>query len=149
MTIICRHADANEACDSGLPPDVKPMLAHLAIVSEMMRTCGHVRPDLAAPLHDAWAAWQVRNARVLEILDTLRQDADRANSPKRAPPGAPLAKSRAEASELVMGYEALKETLQHQVEDQVRKGNMRFVGNCDEVLAKFSSGRLDYHTSEK
>jgi hypothetical protein len=44
MTVIC--CDASEARDNALPSDLKPMLEHLAIVSEMMRVGEHVRPDL-------------------------------------------------------------------------------------------------------
>jgi len=73
MTAICWQPAASAARNSALPPDVKPMLEHLAIVSEMMRTCGHMRPDLAVQLHDAWMAWQMRNARVPKTLDALRE----------------------------------------------------------------------------
>jgi hypothetical protein len=76
-------------------------------------------------------------------------DAARANSQERAPAGSPIAISPAKAREFVMAYEALRQTLQHQVEDQMRMGNMKFVRNCDGVLAKFRSGRLDYHSPEK
>jgi hypothetical protein len=137
------------ARNSALPPDVKPMLEHLAIVSQMMRTCGHMRPDLAAQLHDAWTAWQMRNARVPETLDALRRDAAGATSQERVPAGSRIAISPAKAREFVIAYEALKQTLQHQVEDQMRMGDLNFVRNCDEVLAKFWSGRLDYHPPEK
>jgi hypothetical protein len=146
MTIIFWQPGAAAAGDSAFPPEVKPMLEHLAIVSEMMRTCGHVRPDLTAQLHDAWAAWQERNARVAETLEALRQDAAGARSLKQVPARSPIAIPPAKAAEFVMAYNALKQTLRHQVEDQMRTGNMKFVRNCDEVLAQFWSGHFDYHS---
>jgi hypothetical protein len=149
MTAICWQPRASAARNGALPPDLKPMLEHLAIVSEMMHVCGHMRPDLAPQLYDAWTAWQLRNARVPEILDALRQDAAGANSEEGAPAGPGIATSPAKAREFVMGYEALRQTLQYQVEDQLRTGNMKLVRNCDNVLAKFTSGRLDYHPSAK
>ena len=149
MTAICWQPTASMACSSDLPPDVKPMLEHLAIVSQMMDTCGHTRPDLATQLNDAWVAWQARNARVPETLDALRQAAAGANSQERGPAGCPIAISPAKAREFVMAYEALRQTLQHQVEDQMRMGNLNFVSNCDDVLAKFWSGRLDYPPPQK
>ena len=60
LTIVHRPAVLVSAGDNTLPPDLKPILAHAAIVAEMMHACGHTRTDLAARLADAWSAWWAR-----------------------------------------------------------------------------------------
>src|SRR5437588_6745759 len=63
MMMLCYPAGPRAAEGNILPPDLKPMLEHAAIVSEMMRACGHARSDLAVQLRAARAAWWIRNAR--------------------------------------------------------------------------------------
>src|SRR5689334_19747953 len=142
--IICCRAITCAAGDDTLPPDIKPMLEHMAIVSEMMRVCSHVRPDLATQFRDAWSAWSVRNARVQETLARLRQQATAENSNKDAPLPSLPERSRVEAAKILEAYKALRITLRGQVDEQAQRGNMEFVSNCDDALAKMSSGRLDY-----
>ena len=48
--IIVNWPVSADSGDNALPPDLKPMLAHAAIVAEMMHACGHARTDLAARL---------------------------------------------------------------------------------------------------
>ena len=55
MMLLCYLARSG-AEGSILPPDLKPMLEHAAIVSEIMRICGHTRSDLAVQLRAARAA---------------------------------------------------------------------------------------------
>jgi hypothetical protein len=146
--ISCR-AVSGAAGDDTFPPDIKPMLEHVAILLEMMRACIHVRPDLAAQLRDAWSAWSVRNASVQETLAKLRQDATAENSKEDAPQPYLSVVSRSEAARILNAYKASRITLRDQVEEQAQLGNMKFVSNCDEVLAKMSSGRLDYRPPGK
>ena len=56
ITMICCPAVLVAAGDNTLPPDLKPMLEHAAIVAEMMHACRHTRSDLAARLSEAWSA---------------------------------------------------------------------------------------------
>jgi alkanesulfonate monooxygenase SsuD/methylene tetrahydromethanopterin reductase-like flavin-dependent oxidoreductase (luciferase family) len=134
--------------DNALPPDLKPMLAHAAIVAEMMHACGHTRTDLAARLADAWSAWWARNAKVEQTLAALRQRATAVRSEERAPEISQLHISPAEAGEILAAYKRLRQLLRLQVEEQAQQGNMKFVGNCDDVLAKLTTGRLDYRRRE-
>jgi len=46
MTVICCPEVLVAAGDNTLPPDLKPMLEHAAIVAEMMHACRHTRSDL-------------------------------------------------------------------------------------------------------
>jgi hypothetical protein len=80
MMMICYPAGPRAAEGSILAPDLKPMLEHATIVSEMMRACGHARSDLAAQLRGAGAAWWIRNARVQKALAELTEDAAGASS---------------------------------------------------------------------
>ena len=52
--------------------------------------------------------------------------------------------SPAEAGEILSAYKRLRQLLRRQVEEQAQQGNMKFAGNCDDVLAKLAGGRLDY-----
>jgi chromate transporter len=52
--------------------------------------------------------------------------------------------SPAKAAEIMGAYKALREGLRRQVEEQVQRGNLNFMHNCDQVLVKLSSGALDY-----
>jgi alkanesulfonate monooxygenase SsuD/methylene tetrahydromethanopterin reductase-like flavin-dependent oxidoreductase (luciferase family) len=145
MTMIIVNWPVSAASgDNPPPPDVKPMLAHAAIVAEMMHACGHARTDLAARLADAWAAWWTRNGKVQQTLAALRKSATTVRSEERAPEISQSHISAAEAGEILAAYKRLRQSLRQQVEEQVQNGNMKFVGNCDEVLAKLTSGRLDY-----
>jgi hypothetical protein len=57
--------------------------------------------------------------------------------------------SPAEATEILDAYQTLQKMLRRQVRAQLRAGNMKLVRNCDEVLEKFISGQLDYHSPAK
>lgn len=120
------------------------MLEHVAIASEMVRVCAHVRPDLGAQLREAWLAWWRRNARVQETLLALKQDTAKVEDKHGAPEPSPSVISRREAAEILGVYRALRLSLCHQVEEQAQRGNLRFVGSCGEVLRNLSSGHLDY-----
>jgi hypothetical protein len=144
MTIICRPEVLVAAGDSTLPPDLKPMLEHAAIVAEMMHACRHTRSDLAARLSEAWSAWWIRNGRVQQALAALTNDAAGVQSEDGAPEISRSLVSPAEAGEILAAYKRLRQLLRRQVAEQAQLGNMKFVGNCDEVLAKMASGRLDY-----
>jgi hypothetical protein len=134
--------------DNALPPDLEPMLAHAAIIAEMMHACGHTRTDLAAQLADAWSAWLARNAKVQQTLAALRKKASAVRSAERAPEISQLHISPAEAGEILAAYKRLRQLLRRQVDEQAQQGNMKFAGNCDDVLAKLMSGRLDYRRQE-
>ena len=134
--------------DNTLPPDLKPMLVHAAIVAEMMHACGHTRTDLAARLSDAWSAWWVRNVEVQQTLAELRKRATAVRSEEHTPEISQLHISPAEAGEILAAYKRLRQLLRRQVEEQAQQGNMKFAGNCDDVLAKLMSGRLDYRRQE-
>src|ERR1700746_2424900 len=134
--------------DNTLPPDLKPMLTHAAIVAERMHACGHTRPDLAARLADAWSAWWARNAKVEQTLAALRQRATAVRREERAPEISQLHISPAEAGEILAAYKRLRQLLRREVEEQAQQGNMKFADNCDDVLAKLMSGRLDYRRQE-
>jgi hypothetical protein len=134
--------------DNGLPPDLQPMLVHAAIVAEMMHACGHTRTDLAARLADAWSAWWVRNGKVQQTLAELKKRATEVRSEERTPEISQLHISPAEAGEILAAYKRLRRLLRRQVEEQAQHGNMKFAGNCDDVLAKLTSGRLDYRPRE-
>jgi hypothetical protein len=125
------------------------MLEHAAIVSEMMRACGHTRSDFAVQLRAARAAWWIRNASVREVLAGLTKDAAGAMREHGGLAPSPSAVSRARAAEVLDAYKALRVALRRHVEEQAQRGNMNFVRNCDEVLAKLSSGALDYRPPGK
>jgi hypothetical protein len=125
------------------------MLEHAAIVSEMMRACGHARSDLAVQLRAAGAAWWIRNANVREVLAALTQDAAGVMSGRGGLTPSPSAVSPAKAAEILDAYNALRGALRRQVEEQAQRGNKSFVRNCDEMLAKLSSGALDYRLPGK
>jgi hypothetical protein len=144
LTIVHRPAVLVSAGDNTLPPDLKPMLEHAAIVEEMMHACCHARSDLAVQLGEEWAAWWTRNATLQQALAALRKDAARGESKEDAPNISPAAASAAQAGEILNAYRELRRLLRRQVEEQVQLGNMKFVGNCDDVLAKLAGGRLDY-----
>jgi hypothetical protein len=149
MMMLCYPVRWSAAQGSILPPDLKPMLEHAAIVSEMMRACGHTRSDLAVELRAARAAWWIRNARVQEALAELTEDAAGGASKDSGLALSPSAVSPAKAAKLLDGYKELRQSLRQQVEEQARRGNTNFVRNCDEVLAKLSSGALDYRPPGK
>ena len=86
MTITMIDGPVSAApSDNTLPPDLQPMLAHAAIVAEMMHACGHTRTDLAARLSDAWSAWWVRNGKVQQTLAELKKRATEVESEERTP----------------------------------------------------------------
>ncbi len=147
MTMICCPAPFVAAGDNTLPPDLKPMLEHAAIVAEMMHACRHTRSDLAARLSEAWSAWWTRNGRVRQSLAALTNDAAGVRSKDGAPEISRLLASPEEAGEILAAYKRLRQLLRRQVAEQVQLGNEKFVGNCDDVLAKLGSGRLDYGPS--
>jgi hypothetical protein len=144
MVMLCYPAGPRAAEGNILPPDLKPMLEHAAIVSEMMRACGHTRSDLAVQLRAARAAWWIRNARVQQALTELTKDAAGARSKDSGLAPSQSAVSPAKAAEIMGAYKALREGLRRQVEEQVQRGNLNFMHNCDQVLVKLSSGALDY-----
>ena len=146
---ICCGTSPSAAAYNGLPPDLGPILEHVAIASEMVRVCAHVRPDLGAQLREAWSAWWSRNARVQETLVALKHDAARVESKNGVPGLSPSMISRREAAEILDGYKALRLSLRHEVEEQAQRGNLKFVRNCDEVLVNLSSGHLDYQPPSK
>jgi len=149
MTITMIDGPVSAApSDNTLPPDLQPMLAHAAIVAEMMHACGHTRTDLAARLSDAWSAWWVRNGKVQQTLAELKKRATEVESEERTPEISQLHISPAEAGEILAAYKRLRRLLRRQVEEQAQHGNMKFAGNCDDVLAKLTSGRLDYRPRE-
>jgi hypothetical protein len=144
MTMICCPAVLVAAGDNTFPPDLKLMLEHAAIVAEMMHACRHTRSDLAARLSEAWSAWWTRNGRVQQALAALTNDAAGVRSEEGAPEISRSLVSPAEAGEILAAYKTLRQLLRRQVAEQAQLGNIKFVGNCDEVLAKMASGRLDY-----
>ena len=85
MTMICCPAPFVAAGDNTLPPELKAMLEHAAIVTEMMHACRHTRSDLAARLSEAWSAWWTRNDRVRQSLAALTNDAAGVRSEDGAP----------------------------------------------------------------
>ena len=147
MTMICCPAPFVAAGDNTLPPELKAMLEHAAIVAEMMHACRHTRSDLAARLSEAWSAWWTRNGRVRQSLAALTNDAAGVRSKDGAPEISRLLASPEEAGEILAAYKRLRQLLRRQVAEQVQLGNEKFVGNCDDVLAKLGSGRLDYGPS--
>jgi hypothetical protein len=146
-TMICCPAVLVAAGDNTLPPDLKPMLEHAAIVAEMMHACRHTRSDLAVRLSEAWSAWWTRNGRVQQALAALTNDAAGVRSEDGAPEISGSLVSPAEAGEVLAAYKRLRQLLRRQVAEQAQLGNMNFVGNCDDVLAKLTSGLLDYAPS--
>ena len=147
ITMICCPAVLVAAGDNTLPPDLKPMLEHAAIVAEMMHACRHKRSDPAARLGEAWLAWWTRNGRVQHALAALTNDAAGVRSEDGAPEISRSLVSPAEAGEVLAAYKRLRQLLPRQVAEQAQLGNMNFVGNCDDVLAKLAAGRLDYGPS--
>ena len=123
------------------------MLEHAAIVAEMMHACRHKRSDPAARLGEAWLAWWTRNGRVQHALAALTNDAAGVRSEDGAPEISRSLASPEEAGEILAAYKRLRQLLRRQVAEQVHLGNEKFVGNCDDVLAKLGSGRLDYGPS--
>jgi hypothetical protein len=77
-------------------------------------------------------------------LAALGKSATTVRCEERAPEISQSHISAAEAGEILAAYKRLRQSLRQQVEEQVQNGNMKFVGNCDDVLAKLTSGRLDY-----
>jgi hypothetical protein len=146
-TMICCPAVLVAAGDNTLPPDLKPMLEHAAIVAEMMHACRHTRSDLAVRLSEAWSAWWTRNGRVQQALAALTNDAAGVGSEDGAPEISGSLVSPAEAGEVLAAYKRLRQLLRRQVAEQAQLGNMNFVGNCDDVVAKLTSGLLDYAPS--
>jgi hypothetical protein len=110
-----------------MPADLPAILDHAAIVEEMLRTCGHARPELADSLAAAGRAWWERNARVRETLRMLR-----------AAPENPRRKAALER------YDSLRQALHEQVEIRRDAGDTGYAAGCDEVLRKLTDGRLDY-----
>jgi hypothetical protein len=47
------------------------MLEHAAIVEEMARACGHLRPARSGDFSEAWKGWLRRNRHVSEALETV------------------------------------------------------------------------------
>jgi hypothetical protein len=47
-------------------------------------------------------------------------------------------------AQLLDGYKAVRLSLRHEVEEQAQMDSLKFVRDCDEVLADLSSGHLDY-----
>jgi hypothetical protein len=135
MTMICCSAVLVMAGDNTLPPDLKPMLEHAAIVAEMMHACRHTRSDLAARLSEAWSAWWTRNGRLQQALAALTNDAAGVRSEEGAPEISRSLVSPGEAGEILAAYKRLRQLLRRQIAVQAQLGNMKFVGNCDEVLA--------------
>jgi hypothetical protein len=115
-----------------LPADLPAMLDHAAIVEEMLRTCGHARPDLAASLAAARRGWWERNGRVRETLQTLRAAPE--DSHRKA------ALSR---------YDSLRRALHEQVEARDDAGDTGYAAGCDDILRELTAGRLDYATSSE
>jgi hypothetical protein len=107
--------------DNTLPPDLQPMLAHAAIVAEMMHACGHTRADLAPRLADAWAAWWARNAEVQQTLAALRKRATGVRSEERAPEISQSYISPAEAGEVLAGYRRLRQLLRPRSRNRCNK----------------------------
>jgi hypothetical protein len=124
MMMLCYPAGSCAAGGNIFPPDLKPMLEHAAIVSEMMRACGHMRSDLAVQLGAARAAWWIRNARVREALAELKEDAAGATSKEGTLEPSPPVVSPAKAAAIMDAYKALRESLRQQVEEQALRGNM-------------------------
>ena len=147
ITMICCPAVLVAAGDNTLPPDLKPMLEHAAIVAEMIHACRHTRSDLAVRLSEAWSAWWTRHGRVQQALAALTNDAAGVRSEYGTPEISRSLVSPAEAGEILAAYKRLRQLLRRQVAEQVQLGNEKFVGNCDDVLAKLGSGRLDYGPS--
>ncbi len=149
MIMLCYPAGSGAAEGSILPPDLKPMLEHAAIVSEMICACGHTRSDLAVQLRAARAAWWIRNARVQKALAQLTEDAAGATSKDHGLAPSPSALLPPKAIEILDAYKALRKSLRRQVEERAQRGNMNFMRNCDEVLVKLTSGALDYRPRGK
>ena len=123
MTIIDGPVSAAPG-DNSLPPDLKPMLAHAAIVAEMMHVRGHTRTDLATRLADAWSAWWARNAKVQQTLAALRKRATAVRSEEGPPEISQSHISPAEAGEILAAYKRLRQLLRRQVEEKAQPGNM-------------------------
>jgi hypothetical protein len=112
--------------------DLPAMLEHAAIVEEMLRACGHARPDLAESLTAAWRGWWERNSRVRETLQMLR-----------AAPETPRRKAA------LARYNSLRRALHEQVEIRDDAGDTGYAVGCDDILGKLTTGRLDYATSSE
>jgi len=80
-------------------------------------------------------------------LAALTNDAAGVRSEDGAPEISRSLASPEEAGEILAAYKRLRQLLRRQVAEQVQLGNEKFVGNCDDVLAKLGSGRLDYGPS--
>ena len=82
-----------------------------------------------------------------QSLAALTNDAAGVRSEDGAPEISRSLASPEEAGEILAAYKRLRQLLRRQVAVQVQLGNEKFVGNCDDVLAKLGSGRLDYGPS--
>lgn len=114
-------------------PDLIAILDHAAIVEDMVRACGHARPDLGDKLAEARTAWWQRNSIVQETIAELKRDA----------------RTSPESKSLLQYYEALKEKFIRDLPDSEVQGNARLMNYCETVLQRISNGALDYPMEEE
>jgi hypothetical protein len=125
------------------------MLGHIALhgCARSPEPCHpHTRSDLTSQLRAARSKWWIRNASVRDVLAALTEDTAGAMS-EHGGLGAISVECfacKGRRSSGCLQDVARSVALRRQVEEQVQRGNMNFVRNCDEVLAKLSSGTLDY-----
>jgi hypothetical protein len=110
-----------------MPSDLGPMLEHFAIVQEMVRACGHARPDLSNDLGTAWQAWLRRNWQVRDALETAKR---LSNSP--------------EGKATLYLFNSLQTALEERTKTLDETGNTQYTVRCDGILQDIRSGHLDY-----
>lgn len=103
------------------------MLDHTAIVGEMIRACGHARPDLAEPLSAAQTAWWQRNTLVRDMLTKLRKNDGGANS-----------------AYMAQYFAQTKASLRRKIHKLDESAEPAYAARCDDILHKLQDGRLDF-----
>lgn len=106
------------------------MLDHTAIVGEMIRACGHARPDLAEPLSAAQTAWWQRNILVRDMLAKLRKNDGGANW-----------------AYLAQYFARTKASLRRKIDKLDESAEPAYAARCDGILHKLQDGRLDFAPS--
>lgn len=106
------------------------ILDHTAIVGEMIRACGHARPDLAEPLSAAQTAWWWRNVLVRDMLAKLRKNDGDANS-----------------AYLAQYFAQTKASLRRRIDKLDESAEPAYAPRCDDILHKLQDGRLDFAPS--
>lgn len=114
---------AADGADPQLPPDVRAIVEHTAIVKAMLVDCENHRPELFGSLRAAEVGWLERNSAVTEVMSVL------------------IATDK--NSEVSRGFLQHYSALYHRLLNQLTEpapGNT----SCEQFLDKMNSGKLDY-----